>query len=106
MFSISVWRGANWDCNSACACLPSAVLPMAERMLITPTLPGAAEPAAAGDCARTPAAPHRPSIRHGEQQNTIVRLVNNYRQIRELINGHAERGRAGNPQSLVRLKGT
>src|SRR5207248_6020626 len=61
MFSISVWRGANCDCNSACACLPSAVLPMAPRMLMTPTLPGAAEAAGAGACARATATPRRPA---------------------------------------------
>src|SRR5207302_400789 len=51
-FSISFWREENCDCNSAEANLPSAVVTMAWRMLMTPTLPDAAEPAAAGDCAQ------------------------------------------------------
>jgi hypothetical protein len=48
MFSSSVWRGANWDCSSAEASFPSAVLRIAWRTLSTPTLPPAAAGPAAG----------------------------------------------------------
>src|SRR5260370_42328451 len=51
MSSLSFWRGANLDCNSAEATLPPAVVTMAWRMLMTPPLLDAAEPAAAGACA-------------------------------------------------------
>src|SRR5215472_9172201 len=73
-FSSSVWRGANWDCSSDCACLPSAVVPMAPRMLITPTLLGAADPAA-GDCARTSTAPAIPATARAAAGNIILEFT-------------------------------
>src|SRR5690348_3515997 len=58
IFCSSVWRGANCACNSADACLPSAVPAMAPCTLSTPTLTDPAE-FAAGACAKTAAAPPR-----------------------------------------------
>src|SRR2546429_6963757 len=73
MFSISVWRGANCDCSSAWACFPSAVLPMAPRILITPTLPGAG--LGAGDCARTTATIRRPAAARATVCNFILEFT-------------------------------
>src|SRR6266850_7056848 len=54
-FSISFLLEANCDCNSAEATLPSAVVTIAWRMLMTPTLPDVDEPAALGACAQADA---------------------------------------------------
>src|SRR5258708_16513476 len=70
-FSISFWREANCDCNSAEASLPSAVVTMAWRMLMTPTVTEAAEPAAAGDCVLA-----APGIRRHPAARTAVRTTN------------------------------
>ena len=45
-------------------------------------------------------------IRHGEEQNALVRLIDNDRQIRERVNGNTESLRAGNTEGLEGPEGT
>src|SRR5579863_7205575 len=71
MFSKSLVRGANCDCNSAEACLPSAVLTMACRALITPTLPVETEPAVGALCAWTAGVPTRHAAARAAMQNIL-----------------------------------
>src|SRR5271168_4049537 len=75
--SISEERGANCDCNSAEACLPSAVLPMAPRrlMMATDLVAGAAAPAAGADCAHDAAVPIRHAADRAADCKTILKFT-------------------------------